>query len=68
MRLAIVDWDDIYYSQWGRVMRLSQAMPEITDKSKCSIVYYNDDTLNKARRQQVWPWFVIVERKVIKME
>ena len=45
-----------------------QKLLEGYDKSKCSIVYYNDDTLNKARRQQVWPWFVIVERKVIKME
>ena len=45
-----------------------QKLLEGYDKSKCSIVYYNDDTLDKARRQQVWPWFVIVERKVIKME
>ena len=35
-----------------------QKLLEGYDKSKCSIVYYNDDTLNKARRQQVWPWFV----------
>lgn len=31
-------------------MRLSQVMPESTDKSKCSIVYYNDDALDKARQ------------------